>query len=163
MNEIAKVISGCFLVVALASPALAHHSAAAYDTQKEVRLTGTITQYRFGNPHVYMILQVKKADGSTNSVEVEAGAASVLNPLGFKKDALAAGDVVTVVGNPGRDNPDKFVLGKDLYKQDGSYIPLNIASRSIYTSNSNETASISWRHEKLAHHRKRQGCHGRQQ
>jgi len=141
MNEIAKVISGCFLVVALASPALAHHSAAAYDTQKEVRLTGTITQYRFGNPHVYMILQVKKADGSTNSVEVEAGAASVLNPLGFKKDSLAAGDVVTVVGNPGRDNPDKFVLGKDLYKQDGSYIPLNIASRSIYTSNSNETAS----------------------
>ncbi|PYS17288.1 MAG: hypothetical protein DMG17_10150, partial [Acidobacteria bacterium] len=141
MNEIAKVISGCFLVVALASPALAHHSAAAYDTQKEVRLTGTITQYRFGNPHVYMILQVKKADGSTKPVEVEAGAASVLNPLGFKKDSLAAGDVVTVVGNPGRDNPDKFVLGKDLYKQDGSYIPLNIASRSIYTSNSNETAS----------------------
>src|SRR5438093_291539 len=95
MNEIAKVISGCFLVVALASPALAHHSAAAYDTQKEVRLTGTITQYRFGNPHVYMILQVKKADGSTKPVEVEAGAASVLNPLGFKKDSLAAGDVVS--------------------------------------------------------------------
>src|SRR5438094_9189534 len=127
MNETVKVVSGCFLVVAFASPALAHHSAAAYDTQKEVRITGIITQYRFGNPHVYMILQVKKADGTTDSVEVEAGAASVLNPLGFKKDSLAVGDAVIVVGNPGKNNADKFLLGKDLYKQDGSYIPLNIA------------------------------------
>src|SRR2546427_7618593 len=102
MNEIAKVISGCFLVVALASPALAHHSAAAYDTQKEVRLTGTITQYRFGNPHVYMILQVKKADGSTKPVEVEAGAAPVVNTLRFKKESLAAGGGLTVFWNPGR-------------------------------------------------------------
>src|SRR5437773_11686171 len=135
MNEIGQIISGCFLVVALASPALAHHSAAAYDTQKEVRVTGTITQYRFGNPHVYMILQVKKADGSTNSVEVEAGAASVLNPLGFKKESPAAGDAVTVVGNPGRDKPDKIAVGKDLYKQDGTYIPVNFASQCSYVSN----------------------------
>src|SRR2546422_3013504 len=119
MNEIAKVISGCFLVVALASPALAHHSAAAYDTQKEVRLTGTITQYRFGNPHVYMILQVKKADGSTKPVEVEAGAASVLNPLGFKKDSLAAGDVVTFFGKPGRGKSDKILFGEKLFKKEG--------------------------------------------
>ena len=40
MNETVKVVSGCFLVVALASPALAHHSAAAYDTQKS-RNTGS--------------------------------------------------------------------------------------------------------------------------
>src|SRR2546428_7335750 len=101
MNEIAKVISGCFLVVALASPALAHHSAAAYDTQKEVRLTGTITQYRFGNPHVYMILQVKKADGSTKPVEVEAGAAALLHPVRFIKRLLSAGDACNIFGQTG--------------------------------------------------------------
>jgi hypothetical protein len=80
-----------------------------------------------------MTLQVKKADGSTSAVEVEAGDASVLNGLGFKKDSVAAGEVVTVTGNPIRNNPDKAVLGKDLRKQDGTYIPLNVASRSIYT------------------------------
>ena len=121
MANIAKIVLACFLSVALAAPGLAHHSAAAYDTQKEVRVSGTITQYRFGNPHVYMILQVRKPDGTTSSVEVEAGAASVLNPLGFKKGSLAAGDVVTVVGNPGKNNADQLLLGKDLYKQDGSY------------------------------------------
>src|SRR5437588_6650066 len=102
MNKIARFVLVCSILAALAAPALAHHSAAAYDTQKEVTVTGTVSQYRFGNPHVYMTLQVKKADGSTGAVEVEAGAASVLNPLGFKKDSVAAGDVVTVIGNPGR-------------------------------------------------------------
>src|SRR5262245_35233513 len=96
--------------LALSASALAHHSAAAYDTQKEVRVTGTVTQYRFGNPHIYMTLQVKKPDGSSGPVEIEAGAASVLNPLGFKKDSVAAGDVVTIVGNPGRNSPDGSVL-----------------------------------------------------
>src|SRR2546425_13328709 len=82
MNEIAKAISGCFFGVALASPALAHHSAAAYDTQKEVSLTATTTQYRFGKPHVYMILQVRKADGSTKPVAVQAATATRPAALG---------------------------------------------------------------------------------
>src|SRR2546428_12388254 len=114
MANIAKIVLACFLSVALAAPGLAHHSAAAYDTQKEVRLCGTITQYRFGNPHVYMILQFRKPDGTTNAVEVEACAASVMNPLGFKKDSLAAGDVVTIAGTPRRDNADPFLFGDDL-------------------------------------------------
>ena len=125
MNKIARFVLVCSILAALAAPALAHHSAAAYDTQKEVTVTGTVSQYRFGNPHVYMTLQVKKADGSTGAVEVEAGAASVLNGLGFKKESVAAGDVVTIVGNPSRNNPDKAVLGKDLRKQDGTISPFS--------------------------------------
>jgi hypothetical protein len=132
----------CSISLALAASALAHHSAAAYDTRKEVKVTGTVVQYRFANPHVYLTLQVKKDDGSMATVEVEAGAASVLNGLGFTKDSVAKGEVVTVVGNPERARPDAFVLGRELYKRDGTYVPLNIASRSIYESrNANATAT----------------------
>ena len=83
-----SVLAGA-MPLALAASALAHHSAAAYDTQTEVKVTGTIVQYRFANPHVYLTLQVKKADGSTTTTDVEAGAASVLNGLGFTKDSVA--------------------------------------------------------------------------
>ena len=76
---------------ALAAPLWAHHSAAAYDTQKEIKITGTVKEYRFKNPHVYLTVQVKNADGSTVAMEVEAGAASVLNPLGFTKNSVAVG------------------------------------------------------------------------
>ena len=140
MSKIVHVIAACSMLIGFAGSALAHHSAAAFDTQQEIKVSGTVTEYKFRNPHVYMSLQVKKADGSTSLMEVEAGAASVLSPLGFTKDSVAVGDVVTISGNPARSNPDKLMLGKDLYKRDGTYYPLNIASRSVYTAR-NETAT----------------------
>ena len=42
MTKIASFVLVCSLPVAFAVPALAHHSAAAYDTQKEVTITGTV-------------------------------------------------------------------------------------------------------------------------
>jgi uncharacterized protein DUF6152 len=123
MNRTAFVVV-CSILLASAPRILAHHSAAAFDTQKEVRATGTVTVFSFRNPHVYLTLQVKKPDGSTASLEVEAGAASMLNPLGLNKDSIAVGDVVTIVGNPARAKPDVWMFGKDLFKQDGSYYPL---------------------------------------
>jgi hypothetical protein len=140
MNKTVIVILSCALSLAFALPAPAHHSAAAFDTQQEVKVTGTISEYKFRNPHVYMTLQVKKADGSTSAMEIEAGAASVLGPLGFTRDSVAIGDVVIINGNPARNSADRLMLGKDLYKRDGTYYPLNIASRSIYTAK-NEVAT----------------------
>lgn len=140
MKKMVKFVLACSISAALATPVRAHHSAAAFNTQQEIRVTGTVTQYTFKNPHVYLAIQVKKADGSTSLMEIEAGAASVLNPLGFTRNSVAVGDVVTITGNPARNSPDKLMLGKDLFKQDGTYYPLNIASRSVYAAN-NETAT----------------------
>jgi hypothetical protein len=127
--------------LAMVAPVVAHHSAAAFDTTKEQTITGTVLEYRFSNPHIYLTLNVKKPDGTTAKMEVEAGAASVLNGLGFTKDAIKVGDVVTIVGNPSRKDAAAFMLGKDLHKQDGTYVPLNIASRSAYEAKVNATAS----------------------
>jgi hypothetical protein len=143
MKTMTRVVLFCSLAVALAAPALAHHSAAAYNTRENMTITGTVTEYRFRNPHIFMMVQVKNADGSTSSVEVEAGAASVLGPLGFTRDAVAVGDVVTIAGNPARNAPDKSMLGRELTKKDGKYYPLNIASRSIYAANAATATSIA--------------------
>jgi len=142
-TAVGRLTLGCVMSVALAGPALAHHSAAAFDTQREVKATGTVTRYRFANPHVYITVQVKRDDGSVVSLEVEAGSAAVLNPLGFTRNAIAAGDVVTIVGNPSRRDPDKLLLGLELYKRDGTYYPLNIASRSIYSEGNDTATSIA--------------------
>ena len=64
MNSIA-ILALAVVLLSLPLEALAHHSAAAFDTQQEVKTTGTVTEYRFANPHVYITLQVKNADGST--------------------------------------------------------------------------------------------------
>jgi hypothetical protein len=143
MIRIATFALACALLLSPALPALAHHSAAAFNTQQETKTTGTITGYRFANPHVYITLQVRKADGSMASVEVEAGAASVLNGLGFTKSSIAVGDVVTIMGNPARSKPDTLMLGKDLYKRDGTYYPLNINSRTIYAARNDVATTIA--------------------
>lgn len=143
MNRIAAFALACSLSLAVAAPTLAHHSAAAFDTQREVKTTGTITEYRYRNPHIYITLQVTKADGSTVALEVELGAASVLNGVGFTRDSVAVGDVVTIVGNPARRDPDTLMLGRELYKRDGTYYPLNIASRSVYAARNEVATSIA--------------------
>jgi hypothetical protein len=143
MSVATRLTAICSAVVALAQPAFAHHSAAAYDTQTEVRVMGTVVHYRHANPHIYLTLEARKDDGSTAAIEVEAGAASVLNGLGFSAGSVASGDVVTVVGNPARAKPGTSILGRELYKSDGSYLPLNIRSRSVYEASTATATSIA--------------------
>jgi hypothetical protein len=76
-------------------------------------------------------------------MDVEAGAASVLSPLGFNRNSVAVGDIVTIVGNPSRSNAERSILGKDLFKRDGTYYPLNIASRSVYAAKDETAKSIA--------------------
>lgn len=145
MNKLKKLPATFALagLVTLAVPAFAHHSPAAFNTQEETTVTGTIKKYSFRNPHVYMTLELELDDGSVIDMEVEAGAGSVISPLGFTRDAVAVGDVVTVSGNPGRRNPETLMLGRELYKEDGSYYPLNISSRSIYEESEELATSLA--------------------
>ena len=141
MRTVLKFIATFAIALVLPAQAQAHHSAAAFDTQKQVTVTGTVTQYRFANPHVYITVQVRKDDGTMSSMEVEAGAASVLNALGFNKDSVKVGEIVTISGNPGRREPDRLLLGRDLFKTDGAYVPLNISSKSVYEAKINQAAT----------------------
>lgn len=129
MHTLSRKVLALALAMAAVQPVDAHHSAAAFNTDTEVTVTGRVTQYSFRNPHVYMTMEVKKEDGTRISTEVEAGAASVIGPLGFTRDSVKVGDVVTVHGNPGKREPEALLLGRELFKEDGTYYPLNISSR----------------------------------
>lgn len=132
MQLFSRPVLACSIAAVLSSPALAHHSSAAFDIEKETTITGMVTAYSYRNPHVYITLSRQLDDGTTVSTEVEAGAASVISPLGFTRDSVQVGDVVSVAGNPGRRDPEGLLLGRELYKADGTYYPLNISSRDLY-------------------------------
>ena len=116
------------LTGAFAAPAAAHHSAAQFDTSKQVAVEGVVTRYDWRNPHVYMAVRVVGPDGQELEQEIEAGASSVLLPLGLAPAAVAIGEHVVVRGNPSRGGPGLMVLGRELVKADGSVLPLNIRS-----------------------------------
>ena len=78
MKKLALILAG-YALVAMNVPVAAHHSAAAFDGQKKVSVTGKVVEYRYMNPHIYLTLEIAKEDGTKQRMEVEAGAASVLN------------------------------------------------------------------------------------
>jgi hypothetical protein len=91
-----------YLAAALlaATPALAHHSPAAYDIQTTVAFDGTVTRFEWANPHVYLSVQ-DAAGGRTWLVELISP--SALKEFGWTPTTLASGDRVKVVAYPGRN------------------------------------------------------------
>lgn len=103
----------------LAPLAIAHHSfAAEYDADKPVTLTGSVTKMAWINPHSWIYIDVKKADGTVENWAVEAGPPGTLIRAGFTKDSLAAGTVIKVNGYRAKDGALR-ANGRDITLPDG--------------------------------------------
>ena len=92
-------------VLVAALPAYAHHSfPAQYDASKPITLTGTVTKVEWTNPHIFIYIDVP--DEQTEEAEnwaLEMGGPNALLRLGWKRDSLKTGDLITVEGSLARD------------------------------------------------------------
>jgi hypothetical protein len=87
-----------------AAPAVAHHSTAAFDTTRVVKIEGTVTQFRWINPHASFKVDGKSdGDAPDGLWTVEMTAPNVLINQGWTRTALQNGDHVTVYVNPLRN------------------------------------------------------------
>lgn len=95
--------------LALAAQALAHHSfAATYLEDQSVTIEGQLVQFLLRNPHSFVHVMVKEADGSMARYVVEWGSPSQLAGK-VSRDTLKPGDQVIISGNPGRNAADHRV------------------------------------------------------
>ena len=85
-----------------ATPLMAHHSFAMFDTAREVTLAGTVREFQWTNPHSW--LQLNVAQGSrTIEYSIEMGSPNTMSRKGWRRGTFKPGDKVTVVINPMRD------------------------------------------------------------
>jgi hypothetical protein len=89
--------------VAVASVSMAHHSGAMFDNTKTVTLEGTVKEFQFTNPHSWLHIMVKGADGKEVEWAFENEGPSSLKRMGIEASTFKAGDQVTVVASPMRD------------------------------------------------------------
>jgi hypothetical protein len=82
--------------------AAAHHSFSMFDATKSISQKGIVKELEWTNPHVWLHLSVQEK-GKDVVYSYEGAAIAVLKRVGWLKDSIKAGDVVTVVGHPYKD------------------------------------------------------------
>lgn len=109
----------CVGLLVTAVPTKAHHAfAAEFDSNKPVEFTGKVSKVQWTNPHVWIHIDVKKADGTTEPWAFEAGTPNVLFRRGFTRQSLTPGTDVRVDGYQAKDGTRR-ANGRDITFADG--------------------------------------------
>ena len=99
-----SVLAAGFGMLLAAMPALAHHSfEAEYDSNKPMKVTGTVTKVEWTNPHARFYVEVKDENGKVANWNFELGSPNVLIRQGWRRSSLKEGDQVTVEGYLAKD------------------------------------------------------------
>ena len=86
----------------LTQVATAHHSTAEFDYTKQVTIKGTVKEVQWTNPHSYIQL-IAAAEGDQNvQWSVEIGSPSLNINMGWRKNSVRVGDVVTINLSPAK-------------------------------------------------------------
>lgn len=106
-----------FLLLLVGGAASAHHSHSSIDRNKPIMLEGTIAEYMWRMPHVYVLIDVEE-NGETVRYTVETLNPPSLAKAGWTMDSFAAGDRVVMAGNHDRD-PDRPYASLDWMQKQG--------------------------------------------
>lgn len=99
-----RIAATAIAVVAMAAApaALAHHSFAMFDMGKETVLDGTVSEFRWTNPHSWIQLKVME-NGQPVEYSIESPSPNLLSRSGWTSTSLKPGDRAKITIHPLRD------------------------------------------------------------
>jgi hypothetical protein len=110
MKTRAYLAGGLALAACMAplAPATAHHSFAMYDHENQLKMVGTVADFKWQNPHVYIELDTT---GQKNPhYTIECANPGILNRVGWKFNMIKPGDKITVIVAPLRTGEQGALL-----------------------------------------------------
>ena len=114
------------LVCAL--PGMAHHSfAAEFDASKTVTIKGVVSKVDWVNPHIFIYVDVKEANGKTTTWALQSLPPLFFRGSGLTKDVLMNKQEVTVTANPAKDGTQAYGFMTKLSYADGHVFSMSPA------------------------------------
>ena len=108
-NRVLGVLLIALCLVTFTTAAVAHHSfAAEFDDKKPVTIRGNVTKIAWGNPHVWIYLNVKDDSGKPVNWGFEMGAPQQVRAQGWDRTTLKTGDEIVVDGFLARDGSKRM-------------------------------------------------------
>jgi hypothetical protein len=116
------------LLCLAAATAAAHHSAALfYDLDGHTEIRGTVTEFRFANPHAVVKLDVTGPDGEVQHWTAETTSPSILRRRGWSQQSFTPGEQIRIEGLPSRDG-SYLVRIQRAFRADGSEIGIPLGT-----------------------------------
>jgi hypothetical protein len=107
-RKIISFIPVCLFLICV--PLFAHHGGATYETDKSVIVKGTVAEFIWSNPHVFVKVDVKDDKGAVVRWIVEAQNPVSMMQIGWSKNTFKPGDEVEIDAMPARNgNPVGFL------------------------------------------------------
>jgi hypothetical protein len=109
----------CLLI---AIPGFAHHGTAEYDNTKTISLHGTVTAFKYLNPHVLIDFAVKDENNQPAEWTAESQSPNLLSRRGWSRSTLKPGDEVVLTGHPVKNGAHAMTVQKVVFA-DGRETP----------------------------------------
>ena len=101
-SVVASLLTLMVLLPMSSQVGFAHHSRAHYGTE-ESTTKGVVVEYKWRNPHVYVVWAVKDETGKATQWVGEMASLTSMIADGMRKDSLKMGDEITVIAFPSKN------------------------------------------------------------
>src|ERR1700683_1279991 len=101
--------------------AQAHHSNSAFYVTKVITIKGVVKEFRWSNPHVWIILTVDDGKGNKVDWKVEGRPPGILGRAGWTPKVLQLGETITVDLSPAKDASASGLIAR-VTKADGTIL-----------------------------------------
>jgi hypothetical protein len=98
-----RILAVAAVAVCAAGPALAHHSFAMFDRDKNLTMSGTVTEFEWTNPHVWIHMSAPASGGKPVVWSFEMQAIQADMAGGWRSDSVKPGDKVSIAFHPLKD------------------------------------------------------------